>query len=148
MPGEFYIEAKKEKLSLKELVEAVAELEAKLDKLAGQAPMMGSTVAEWNTAEADVVSVGADDTKYKLHSLLISIANLVGTAITVRIYMKINGSECRVYEQIFNAIADPPGLWIVNGTVAIHQVLRLSLQSNEAADNGKVVNYDYMLEEM
>jgi hypothetical protein len=31
MPGEFYIEARKEKISLKELLQAVAELEAKLD---------------------------------------------------------------------------------------------------------------------
>ena len=31
MPGEFYIEARKEKLGLKELLQAVAEIEAKLD---------------------------------------------------------------------------------------------------------------------
>ena len=32
MPGEFYIEGKKERLSLKELIDGVAELEAKLDR--------------------------------------------------------------------------------------------------------------------
>ncbi len=36
MPGEFYIEGKKGKISLKELLEAVARLEQKLDELAGE----------------------------------------------------------------------------------------------------------------
>lgn len=126
----------------------VADIEAKLDKLAGETPVSDSTTANWNTAEADVVSIGADDTKYKLHSLLLSIHNLVGTIITVRLYMEVNGTERKVYEQAFDATTDPPGLWIVNGTVGIHEVLRVTLQSNNAADNGKAVDYDYMLEAM
>ena len=104
--------------------------------------------ADWQIAEADVVSVGEGNTQYKLHSLLVSIHNLVGTTITVRLYMKVNGVERKVYEQAFDAVTDPPGLWIVNGTVAIHEVLRVTLQSNEAADNGQAVDYDYLLEAM
>jgi len=53
-----------------------------------------------------------------------------------------------VYDQTFDATSDPPGLWIVNGTIGIHEVLRVSLQSNNATDDGKAVHYDYMLEVM
>jgi len=162
MPGEFYIEGKKEKVDLSQILANQAEiltrqdeLEAKGDaigsqteKLAGQAPVSGSTVADWQTAESDVVSVGTEGVRYKLHSLLLSIHNLVGTVITVRLYMQVNGIERKVYEQAFDAGADPPGVWIVNGTVGIHEVLRVTLQSNNAADDGKAVDYDYMLEAM
>jgi len=126
----------------------LAAIEAKLDKLAGETPVTGSATHDWQTTEFDVVSLGSDDTKYKLHSLLLSIHNLVGTAITVRLYSQVNGTERKVYEQAFDATTDPPGLWIVNGTVGIHEVLRVTLQSNNAADNGQAVDYDYMLEAM
>ena len=162
MPGEFYIEGKKEKVDLSQILANQAELltrqdelEAKGDairsqteKLAGLAPVSGSVVRDWQTAESEVVSIGASDTKYKLHSLLLSMHNLVGTAIAVRLYVPVNGVERKVYEQTFDAATDPPGLWIVNGTVGIHEVLRVTLQSNDAADNGKSVDYDYMLELM
>ena len=81
-------------------------------------------------------------------SMLLSIHNLVGTVITVRLYTKVNGLERKVYEQAFNAVTDSPGLWVVNGTVGIHQALRVTLQSNDAADNGKEVDYDYLMEAM
>jgi hypothetical protein len=162
MPGEFYIEGKKEKVDLSQILASQAqilsgqdELETKGDdirsqtnKLAGVSPVTGSTTSDWQAAEADVVSIGASDTKYKLHSLLLGIHNLVGTAVTVRLYMPVNGVERRVYEQTFDATGDPPGLWIVNGTVGIHEILKVTLQSNDPADNGKSVDYDYMLEAM
>jgi hypothetical protein len=169
MPGEFYVEGKKEKVDISGILAAVAAIEnklddgstglaalkalidaveGKLDKLGGEAPGTGSTTADWNAAEADVVTIGAGDTRYKLHSLLLSIHNLVGASIRVRLYMQVNGTERKVYEQAFNAGTDPPGLWIVNGTVGIHEALRVTLQSNNPADNGQAVDYDYMLEAM
>lgn len=155
MPGEFYIEGKKEKADLAQVLAGIARLEvagaaikASTDRLAGETPGMGSATADWQAAEADVVSIGADDIRCKLHSLLLSIHNLAGTAATVRLYMKVAGTERKLYEQAFNAATDPPGLWIVNGTVGLHQALRLTLQSNDASDNGKAVDYDYMLEAM
>jgi len=148
MPGEFYVEGKQEKLSLQGILARLDEIEAKLDKLAGEEPVTGSVTSAWNTAESDVVSIGAEGTRYKLHSLLLGIHNLVGIVITVRMYMPVNGNEIKVYEQTFNATADPAGLWLVNGTIGIHQVLRVTLESNSAADNGKEVDYDFMLEAM
>ena len=108
----------------------------------------GSTTANWNAAESNVVNIGVDNTRYKVHSFLLSIHNLVGNIITVRMYMKVNGNERRVYGQSFDASVDPPGLWIINGMLGIHEALRVTLQSNNAADNGKAVDYDFILEAM
>jgi len=155
MPGEFYIEGKQTRVDLSQIIASLADLSARIetlqtqvDKLAGLPPASDSVTADWQTAETEVLSVGATNTRYKLHSLLVSIQSLVGTVITVRLYMKVKGTERKVYEQAFNAATDPPGLWIVNGTVAIHEALRVTLQSNEAADNGQAVDYDFMLEAM
>jgi len=43
---------------------------------------------------------------------------------------------------------DGPGLWIVNGTVGIHEILRVTAQSDAVADNTKAIGYDYMIEAM
>ena len=60
--------------------------------------------------------------------------------------MSVNGTERKVYQQVFNAATDPPGLWIVNGTIGIHQILRVTLESNDPADDGQEIDYDYLLE--
>ncbi len=148
MPGEFYIEGKAEKVGLKGIETRLTAIEGKLDKLAGEPPGTGSATGDWQTAESVVVTIGAHNFRHKVHSLVISIHNLVGTAVTARLYMLVSGVERKVYEQVFDAATDPPGLWIINGTVGIHEVLRVTLQSNEAADNGQAIDYDYMMEEM
>ncbi len=91
-------------------------------------------------------SIGAEGIQNKVHDLTLSIHELVGTQITVRLYKEVNGIERKIYEQKFNAATDPPGLPVVNGSWAIHGVLRATLESNDAADNSKAVDYDYMLE--
>lgn len=123
-------------------------IESQTDKLAGAVPVIGSATQNWQTAEADVVSIGAGNTRNKVHDLSLSVSNLVGTVITVRLYKKVNGVERKVYEQAFNASTDPPGLPVINGTWATHDIIRVTLQSNSAADNGKAVDYDYLLEAM
>lgn len=152
MPGEFYIVDKKLKSDITDIKNNVTNVTNNVTTLVtkseGLPPVEGSKTAGWQTAEADVVSLGADGVKNKLHDLTLSIHNLVGTVITVRMYKKANGTERKVYEQPFNAATDPPGLPIVDGTWAIHGVLRVTLQSNNAADNVKAVDYDYMLEAM
>ena len=155
MPGGFYLEGKTQKLSLESLLDRLEELEIKIDaiktqtdKLAGESPIVGSSTEDWQAAEADVVSIGAAGVRYKLHSLVVFIDNLVGTAITVRMFMQKNGTEVKVYDQTFDATTDPLGLWLVNGTVEIDNALRVTLQSNNSADNGKVADYRYLTEAM
>jgi len=120
---------------------------ARIMNFAGLPPHVGSTPGAWQAAEANIVSIGVDNVSYKLHSLVLDISALVGT-VTIRMYQEVVGVEQRVYQVAFTVAADGPGLWIVNGTVGIHEVLRVTAQSNNAADNGQAIGYDYMLEEM
>ena len=148
MPGEFYIEGKAEKVSLAGVEAKIEAVKTQTDKLAGEAPGSGSTTADWQTGEADVVSIGASGIRNKIHDLTLSIHNLVGTQVTARLYKTVDGVERKVYEQKFSTTTDPEGLPIINGSWAIHDVLRVTLQSNNVADNGKAVDFDYMLEAM
>ena len=126
----------------------LSQIKTQTDKLAGAAPVTGSATQDWQTAEADVVSIGEAGVSNKVQDLSLNISNLVGTLIIVRLYKNINGVERKVYEQSFNAATDPPGLPIINGTWATHDVIRVSLQSDNAADNGQAVDYDCLLEAM
>jgi len=126
----------------------LSQIKTQTDKLAGAAPVTGSATQDWQTAEADVVSIGEAGVSNKVQDLSLNISNLVGALIIVRLYKNINGVERKLYEQSFNAATDPPGLPIINGTWATHDVIRVSLQSDNAADNGQMVDYDFMLEAM
>ena len=132
----------------------VDSIKTQTDKLAGETPVSDSVSANWNTetgtsgeAGEDLVTIGAADTKYKLHSLLLNISALTGGAVvTVKLFMKVKGTERKVYSQNFTKGTDPDGLWIVNGTVGIHEALRCEVYSN--TDESKAIDYDYMLEAM
>ena len=126
----------------------LSQIKTQTDKLAGMAPVTGSATQDWQTAEADVVSIGEAGVSNKVQDLSLNISNMVGALIIVRLYKNINGVERKLYEQSFNAATDPPGLPIINGTWATHDVIRVSLQSDNAADNGQAVDYDFMLEAM
>ena len=140
-------------VALKALIDAV---EAKLDKLAGETPAFGSVTGDWYSGTAtsgqtgsDLVTIGTNDTRKKLHSLLVSIGSVgAGAKITIRLYIQINGTERKVYQEEFTQGVDPNGLWIVNGSVGIHEVLRVEAMSSKAGDNGAAIEYDYMLEAM
>ena len=125
----------------------ITSILTQINKLGGVAPGVGSTVANWQAAEADIISIGADNVRNKLHSLVLDINALAGT-VTIRLYMQVNEVERRVYQQAFTVAADGPGLWVINGSLMIHEVLRVTAQSNNAADNGTAIGYDYCLEAM
>jgi len=163
MPGEFYIEGKKEKLDISNLLDEIVELKEQVaaikdytENLSGEDPVSGSVIGNWNSGTAtsgesgaDVITIGADDSKKKLHSLLLNISNFqAGAKVTVKLFMKVNSSERKVYEEEFKRGDDPDDLWVVNGTVGIHEGLRVEAKSNKIADDGAVMDYDYMLEAM
>jgi len=80
---------------------------------------------------------------------VVDISGLTATAtISIRMYMQVNGVEKKVYDQDFVVGTDLDGVWVVNGTVGIHEVLRVTAQSDNAGDDGKTIAYDYMLEAM
>ena len=87
----------------------LSQIKDQTDKLAGLAPVTGSATQDWQTAEADVVSIGEAGVSNKVQDLSLNISNLVGALIIVRLYKNINGVERKLYEQSFNAATDPPG---------------------------------------
>jgi len=95
------------------------------------------------------VQIGTASTKHKLHSLFVSIAKLTAAAtITIRMYHRIAGIEIQCYEEDHVVGTDVPGIWLVDGTVGIHDVLRVTAQSDNASDDGIAIDYSYMLEAM
>ena len=131
-------------------------IEVKLDRIRGESPATGSVTGNWQSGTAtsgetgaNLVTIGANDTKYKLHSLIMNIHNLAaGAKATIKFFQQVNGTERKVYEHDFNKNTHPDGCWVVNGTVGIHEALRVEVESNKAADNGVAIDYDYMLEAM
>jgi len=153
--------------SLSALLNAI---KAQTDKLAGKAVVEGTVTANWNTstgtsgeAGEDLLggasaegAIGAAATKYKLHSLLLDVSALAdGANINVKLFMKINGNERKVYDQAFivptTAAGETPppdtlGLWIVNGTVTIHDELRVEVFSD--TNEPVPIAFTYVLEAM
>lgn len=119
--------------------------------LGGLATVTGTLVANWQAAEQTLITIGANGTSYKLHMVLVSIVNLIGN-ITIRAYHRVNGVERRIYPipaaTTFTAAASAPAIPIWDTTGAITQALRITVQSDNAADNGQAVDYEYKLELM
>ena len=111
----------------------------------------GTVTANWNTAFGTSGEAGEDllggasaqsaiPSKTLLHSLLLDVLALTDTAlIDVKLFMKVNGNERKVYDQEFTVpttvgVETPPpdtlGLWIVNGTLALHADLRVEVYSD------------------
>jgi len=116
---------------------------------AGAAPTIatypGSTLANWQAAEAVVTNIGGAATINKIHSLLLDISALAGN-IDIRFYIDVNGVNVQVYTEQFNVAADGPALWVINGTLAIHDILTITAQSDAIADNGQPIGWEYVLE--
>ena len=109
--------------------------------------MVGSTTADWETAEADVVSIGGNDIKTQIGSCLINISQLtVGAAVMLRMYSQINGVETQFYESTFIVGTDLPGIPIFSGPIQVHEVVRITAESDTAGDNGRAIDWDYMIE--
>jgi len=131
-------------------------VKARTDNLAGEAPAAAAITAAWQSgvatsllAGADLVTIGAAGLRRKVHSLLVNIGGLtVGANITVRMYTTGEAGMINVYNQTFIVGTDPPGLWIINGSLEIDDPLRVECQSNQVGDDGRDIGYKYDLEDM
>jgi hypothetical protein len=149
MPARGYIEQK-------QALEVVVTTDTQVGKLAGLPPVEGYRAWLWESGIAssgqpggDLVTIGETGKKYKIHSLIVNIRELqLGGTINVRLYTVVGGVESKCYHQTFTQGADPDSLWIINGTVGIHNPLRVEVQTNRAFDNNNPIYYDYMLEAM
>ena len=141
-------------LSLKPATAEVADIKTQIDKLAGVAPVEGSTTKNWNTAVDSpdgtgglVVNIGVAATRYKLHSLLLDVSALTnGAIIRVKLFMDINSVQQKVYDQPFTVNTAPDGLWIVNGIVVIHDILSVAVYSD--TNENVAIGYTAILEAM
>jgi len=133
---------------IKRIIDSVTSIKTQTDKLAGEAPASASVSKDWLTGPDRVLcTIGADGVRYKLHSLLVDIGALtLASKVTITLTMEINNVSRTVYEQEFTQGTDPDGLWIVNGTIGIHEQIIVEVTSD--TDDDVAVGYDYMLEAM
>jgi hypothetical protein len=72
--------------------------------------------------------------------------------ITIRLYTDVNGSEQRIFpipgDTYFNVARDGPAIPVIETTFGIKNALRVTVESDNAADDGAIVEYDYLIEEM
>lgn len=139
------------------MIDRIGTLRAILDAvdgLSGETPVSGHTTANWFSGFAtsgesggDLVTFGANDTKYKILSLLVDLlrGGLIGTGIKIKLFMQVGGVETKVYEETFDATTEPCP-WIVNGAVMIHEAVRVEVESDVIGDDAKDIYYDYTLE--
>lgn len=119
--------------------------------LAGQITISGTNTQNWQAAETDLVTIGTNGVSNKIHLLLVGIQNTIGN-ISIRLYHLINGVERRIYPlpaaMTFTVVADAPGIPIINASFVITEAMRVTVQSDNAADNGVAITYEYKLEAM
>ena len=127
----------------------IASIKTQTDKLAGMPGTNGALTRNWNAAEATLCTIGAPNTRYKVHNLMVGIHNLVGN-IMIRLYIDVGGAERCIYPipaaTTFNVAVDQVGIPVIDSTFGIRNALRVTLQSDAAADDGKSVEYDYLIE--
>lgn len=120
-------------------------------KLRGEPGTNGNLVGNWNTAETTVCTIGAPNTRYKVHNLTIGIGALVGH-ITIRLYTDVNGSEQCIFPlpdtTVFTVADDQTAIPVIDTAFGIKNALRVTVQSDNPADDGAIVEYDYLLEAM
>ena len=125
---------------------------ASVGYLHGMTPVSSSVIANWNAAEQVVCVIGTASTRYKVHSLIIDIMATSGN-ITPRMYISVNGVQREIFPTksgtTFNVPAgDAPGVALINGTYGIANILTITAQSDNVADNGQAIGYEYFLEAM
>jgi hypothetical protein len=157
MPGEFYgIVAERILPFLQELEEGIDELLVSRHSFAilqdSRARNWQSGTATSGETGADLVSLGEAGKTKLIHSLLVDIGGLTsGAKITIKLFMNIDGVDRKLYPPngtAFTVGTDPDGCWLITGTLAIHDVLRVEVQSDNAGDNGKSVAYTAVVENM
>ena len=157
MSGEFY------GIDMSSLESELAQIRDRLDSLElahhSFSTVEGSRERNWQAGSgtsgksgADLLSLGEAGKRKLVHSLLVDIRRLTtGAKITIKMFMNINGVERKLYPPngtSFTVGTAPDGLWVINGTLAIHDVLRVELESDNSGDNGKSISYTAVVENM
>ena len=113
----------------------------------GGVTLRNSVIANWQAAEQDLLTIGVvtPGTATTINFLGVGIQNLAGN-IAIRMYVTINGVERRIAPipagLTFSVAADAPCIPMINSVIALPGRLRVTVQSNNAADNGAAVTYE------
>lgn len=134
----------------------VAAILAQVQLLHGEAPGVGTTVANWNSGVAtsggaggDLVTIGANDIRRKIHHLDVRIGGLTAAAtITIRLYKQVNGVDTEFYNQDWVVGTDPDSITVVDGVLGTHEAVRCEVYSDNALDDAFALPYDYFTEAM
>lgn len=106
----------------------------------------GTTTANWNTAESNLVTIGTAGQVNVFSTFMVDINGLAGN-IAIRMYSQVNGTERRFYPipgaTTFSVAADAPSIPIIDGPINIYGQLRVTVESDAAADDGVAVPYEY-----
>jgi hypothetical protein len=98
-----------------------------------------------------VCVIGASGVRYKVHSLIIDISLLIGN-ITPRMFISVNGNQRQIFPPTlvtpFVVGTNAPGIALINGTFGIANALTVTAQSDNIADNGIAIGFEYFLEAM
>ena len=127
-----------------------------IDKLHGETPVVGTTVDNWNSGVAtgglaggDLVTIGANDVRRKIHHLDVRIGGLTAAAtITIRLYKQVNGVDTLFYDQDWVVGTDPDSIEVVDGVLGVHEAVRCEVYSDAGADDAFALPYDYFTEAM
>lgn len=111
-------------------------------------PVVGETIADWNTAESDIVTIGGSGVAYWPDLMLINLSDLTfGATITLRSYMVVNGIEELIGEEDYVVGGVDDVVWASGVFLfAFHEPIRITGESDTPADNGLPIKYDYILE--
>jgi len=124
---------------------------ASSSNLSGETTVSNTNTQNWQAAETNLVTIGTNGTSYKIHTLLVGIQNTIGN-LTIRLYHRINGVERRIFPipaaTTFNSVIDAPGIPVINASFVITEAMRVTVQSDNIADNGQAITYEYKLEAM
>ena len=125
-------------------------LVAQIAKLAGNAPVANSVIANWGAGEQTLFTYGAAGVRYKVHSLNVDIL-ATGGNITIRMYIAVFGNQRMIFPPkpvTWNKATDATAVPVINGTWEIANVMRVTCQSDAPGDNGVAIPYEIATESM
>jgi hypothetical protein len=111
----------------------------------------GHATNNWNTGVATSGNPGADLTIIYgpciVQNLVVSMRNLTpGANVTVRMYKDVHAIEEEIYNQTFIQGTDPNGIPVIDGVTGFYENVRIEVYSDQVADDGAQVNYQYPIE--
>lgn len=126
-------------------------IKTQIDKLSGSDADTETGALNLFTGERTIFEI-SKATRYKLAGAFIRMDGTTpvtaGATITIRFYVKVNGSYVKVAEQAYIKDTDPDGIIIVDSLFGATGDVKVTGRSDNAGDTATTVPYQYIIEEM